>query len=293
MADIKSASWTGALSALMGRETQDEKIKRAEFEAEVLSQLALDKAGTRLPQAPENFTYNLATDSIVIEKPKAEPEPEPAPIGRFSGLARPVASTLDFESLTEYDSVAESIGFVVPELRVERFKNYLRASGITVFALDEVVKFMDAKSKAEGSGWGWNWRPLRAKDAQTCQAGFGRPAQRANDFAQMRVRGLTASQVEGLQNAMQSRSSPASNHYAPSNAVYSLPVPLHALKKVAKIEKEFKGAVSFAISDYAPAPEFKVDPFLLCILGQNEAKFVIDVWDEPGFGVEQMLKSDL
>ena len=49
------------------------------------------------------------------------------------------------------------------------------------------------------------------------------------------------------------------------------------------------------VTDYATKPEFKPDPFLMAVVPglsdyTNGGRFVIDFWDEPGFGIERMLK---
>lgn len=83
---------------------------------------------------------------------------------------------------------------------------------------------------------------------------------------------------------------------APSEQkVYDKLVPLHALKKVKLIEECFKDIVAFFVCDYAPAPHIQYpDPFLMAIidnpnLASGEGRFVIDFWDEPGFGLDKQL----
>jgi hypothetical protein len=63
--------------------------------------------------------------------------------------------------------------------------------------------------------------------------------------------------------------------------VYDRAVPKHALEKVRELEQPENfgpGVLKFAVSDYAAV---KPDPFLLCLAGGT--RFVIDVWDEPGW----------
>lgn len=48
----------------------------------------------------------------------------------------------------------------------------------------------------------------------------------------------------------------------------------------------------------SPAPAFRADPFLMAVVPnakvrEGVGRFIIDFWDEPGFGIDQMLKSDL
>lgn len=69
---------------------------------------------------------------------------------------------------------------------------------------------------------------------------------------------------------------------------YNRPVPLHALRKVQLIEEGYHGKVYFAVSDYVSR---NPDPFLAArINAGNIVTFVIDVWDEPGFGIMEMIK---
>lgn len=226
---------------------------------------------------------------------------EPAPVRPYVPITyTPVSATIKSytpEQIAEYAEVAELVGVAPADLKVEEFKTYLRGKDFPVYDLSTVVAFMDAKSKAEGKGWGWNWVPLRDKDR--IGARFGTPATR-REMSMLRISGEPRWEGEDR---------PASDHYSPYRDVgrmsspvqvpaYSQVVPLHALKKVALIEKEFKHSVSFMVSDYAPAPAFKADPFLMAVihnagLASGEGRFVIDVWDEPGFGIEHMLKSGL
>ena len=83
---------------------------------------------------------------------------------------------------------------------------------------------------------------------------------------------------------------------AGSTMPYDRAVPIHALRKVAMIEKAFKGDVGFLVNDYALAAHIvNPDPFLMVVIPNPKlnigiGRFVIDFWDEPGFGIEQMIK---
>lgn len=223
------------------------------------------------------------------------PEPKPYVPIKYNPVSVAIKSYTP-EQIAEYAEVAAAVGVSPADMKVEEFKTYLRGKDFPVYDLATVVSFMDAKSKAEGQGWGWNWVPLRAKDV--IPAHFGKEATRRERSMSW---GSASEHWIG-------EDRPASDHYAPSrhlgrgNSVQTSPydkvVPLHALKKVAMIEKEFRHEVAFMVSDYAPAPAFKADPFLMAVINNSnlksgEGRFVIDVWDEPGFGLEQMLKSGL
>lgn len=204
------------------------------------------------------------------------PEMPPAPSSR--------APEFEHGDLTEYEAVAAAAGVDTPVLAIERFKRFLVRKDWPVYDLGEVAKFMDAKAAREGQPGGWNWRPLRAKDI--IDARWGREARNERDF-----------------DSHQIIRQPASDYYARgAAAVYDKVVPLHALKKVAAIEAEYvkagQGDIAFFVCDYAPLPEFKADPFLLAVVpnpdvASGAGRFVIDVWDEPGFGLEAQLKSGL
>lgn len=70
-------------------------------------------------------------------------------------------------------------------------------------------------------------------------------------------------------------------------------MPLHALKKVALAEREF-GAdrLVWFVTEYTTQPHVVVDPdpFLMAVVPNQDVergvgRFVVDIWDEPGFGV--------
>lgn len=78
---------------------------------------------------------------------------------------------------------------------------------------------------------------------------------------------------------------------------YTRTLPLHALKKMALIERHFTaGKAVFLVTDYTTAPHVIVnpDPFLMAVIpnsavAHGKGRFIIDIWDEPGFGIERML----
>ena len=237
------------------------------------------------------------------------------------------------DQLAEYRKLSASLGLKLPQidgdLRIERFKAFLRAKDWLVFDLATVVAYMDEKAEAESAEKaGWHWRPLRDTDhirdvmwgreasawsSGNSLMGFGMqqfggsgPSLEQNIAQQSYQRQLQA-QVHRVS---------ASDHYrgatmiqtpprwglggetaeAPASATaYDKLVPLHALRKVAAIEAEFKEPVSFFVCDYAPAPHIEYpDPFLMAVinngnLAKGVGRFVIDFWDEPGFGIDKQL----
>lgn len=197
--------------------------------------------------------------------------------------------------LDEYDQLAAALGVVSPDRTIERFKRFLNEKDIPVFSLDQVIAYMDKRAREEGTGLGWEWRPLREKD-HIDSIEFGSPSQvdwstgrRFKAPASDYYRGAT------LEDEPQSGGDVESFIRRASSLPYEHTVPLHALRKVLKIEKEFPDRVAFFVSDYALAPHVVVpDPFLMAVIPnprvKTEGRFVIDFWDEPGFGIEAMLK---
>lgn len=261
-------------------------------------------AWTGVKNSGEASPTKMTTGASIEEVGTAPINPTPTEAKPYVPLrydeVKAEVPTFDHAALKEYAEVAAIVGVRPPDMVVEEFKLFLVASGMTVFALETVIDFMDRKSKAEGYGWGWNWLPLRDKDR--ILRSFGTPAQRR----QLDPFGVLGRMSDTPQWIGEDR--PASDFYTPHNSAgpgmvspvdtYPHTVPLHALKKVAQIEADFPHPVAFMVSDYAPAPQFRVDPFLMAVvnnpkLAAGVGRFVIDVWDEPGFGIVQMLKSDL
>lgn len=221
----------------------------------------------------------------------------PAPPPVYKAVPRPVAlaveDSLPSNYLEEYAEVAAQVGVTPPELAVENFKILLRKLDLPVYALDAVVAYMDDKAAKESKDQaGWEWQLLREKDF--VRQGFGRAAERGGMWA-------TFSRVDASGLVEERAETPASDYYPGLTfndnppRLYSNLVPLHALKRIAMIEKEFTGA-HFMVSDYLLAKHVPhPDPFLMAVipnarLNKGVGRFVIDFWDEPGFGIKEMLK---
>lgn len=229
--------------------------------------------------------------------------------------------------IAEYADLAQLVGIAPPDLGLEAFKDFLRNQDWGVFSLAEVVSYMDKKAAAESKNKaGWQWRPLREKD-HILNAKFGVEAQRAQDqygrrsgevdrpasdyYVGPQERETPEIQWETMavvtQGGLHGNIGQQAIHrptgrtlrqfgYSPQFP-YDKTIPLHALRKVAAIERDFKTApVSFFVCDYAPAPEIEhPDPFLMAAidnpkLGIGVGRFIIDFWDEPGFGIDRMVK---
>jgi len=197
-------------------------------------------------------------------------------------IEKPIPSRLTEikTDLKEYAELAALVGINPAELTIETFKAFLHEHDIPVFNLKEVVTYMDDKAKRESKDQaGWEWRPLRKKDHREGTT-FGRKAE------------WWSSSV--LKPASDWYNFPG-NSYRDSN-VYDKLVPLHALKKVALIEKHFGDKVGMFVCDYAPIPAIPhPDPFLMAVITnprvkEGEGRFILDFWAEPGFGLTSQLK---
>lgn len=201
------------------------------------------------------------------------------------------------DELSEYARLCKAIGFHNPhvsaDLEIERFKSFLRGKDWPVFSLPTVTEYMDKKSAAEGNGYGWQWRPLREKD-QIRDAKFGNPARNYGNG-----HGSKAQDYYLGPNAAKQEDRMVSIGFGRDAGLgpepYNKLVPLHALRKVSAIESEFRGSVSFMVCDYTTAPHIvDPDPFLMAVINNSRlhegvGRFVIDFWDEPGFGLEQQV----
>lgn len=211
------------------------------------------------------------------------------------------------EAFNEYEQVAKAVGLQSPELMVARFKAFMAKHDLPIYDLKAVVAYMDDLAKRDNkTGLGWHWAPLREQDKHRNIQGFGQASRDPNNELSMLSMNIFLRRMYSLDEEEKPKKkeapkvepkpiTPASDYWH-SSVVYEKPVPLHALKRVAMIEREFgKKNIAFAVSDYATEPHIKPDPFLLAIIpspkvGDGYGRFVIDVWDEPGFGILQMVK---
>jgi len=305
---VDPASWTGVsskkkeggfISALKRAsliinsdpppEVDRSPLQKALAEANDGDTAVLDRPSIDIDAAISSFEAGIE----ILDFVKSEPivEAPYVPIKYEPTEAELKGFTID--ELAEYVKIAEMVGVLPDDLKVAEFTAYLRTKSWPVFDLKTVVDFMDEKSANEGAigMWGWRWVPLRDKDR--ISVNFGTPADRqrwAGGF------GTTSRMVGEDRPASDFYSKNSNTQFESQVPKYNQVVPLHALKKVAEIEAEFtKHPIAFMVSDYAPAPEYPADPFLMAVidnpnLASGHGRFVIDVWDEPNFGIEQMLK---
>lgn len=208
-------------------------------------------------------------------------------------VARPLAAfrgeVITLEKPDEdYINLARKLRVTVPtvDTSVEKLNNFLYNNNWPVYSLDAVIPYMTKISDRDNpmrSGWGWT--ALRREDnkyttvfngsRQALKTGRGRHYRKAIDWLN-------------------------------SSRVYQLAVPLHALQKVDILtqagftpDKGYHYVVSDLNVEAQVVP--KPDPFLMVYVGVKEGedgwthvpranRFVIDFWDEPGFGIAEQLK---
>lgn len=213
-----------------------------------------------------------------IVEPVPAPALPPMPQKPAAGRAEPSLTQSDYD---RYAAAADAVGFVSQEALIERVKLLLVKHDIPVYDLTTVVAYMDALAARENpTGYGWQWVPLRPVDGQP-DLSFG-------TGSRLRHNNLKT---------------PASDYFAyyseefgARRTSYDKVVPVRALERVALLEGEIgPNRVAFAVSDYATEPHRDPDPFLMLIvpnkhLREGVGRFVIDVWNEPGFGIMEMIR---
>jgi hypothetical protein len=223
--------------------------------------------------------------------PSASSPPVSTPLSRPAPSVQPFS--FDEDALAGYRAVATEVGAVPAELTIADFRKFLADHKIPTFDLTKVVGYMDkVAAKDNPDQWGWHWAPLRPGDARDIQIGRGSVGYACNNCV-MISNGTLVSGGSGGAGSFYSQRSAASDYYAAGTQVYARTVPLHALQLIAQIEHQFgAGRVAFMVSDYTVGPDRIVspDPFLMAIipndkLAQGDGRFIIDAWDEPGFGV--------
>lgn len=208
---------------------------------------------------------------------------------------RPVPSVhpfvFDESGLAEYRAVATDVGAVPAELTIADFRTFLAAHKIPTFDLTKVVGYMDKIAATDNPDrYGWHWAPVRASDVRDINLGRSSVSYSCNGCV---TSGSVIMTGQSWSSTQYTQRTPASDYYAASRTIYARTIPLHALQLIAQIEHQFGvGKVAFMVSDYTTEPDRIVtpDPFLMAVipndkLAAGEGRFIIDAWDEPGFGV--------
>jgi len=203
-------------------------------------------------------------------------------------------------AIAEYRKVAKEIGISDQDMLVEEFRVFLMKHDIPTFNLQEVVAYMDnIAAKDNPTGLGWHWCPVRPKDADV-EMTFGRPSVRHYGRNEKQVTSSDFYESHAFRNYNQMRQhTPTPIDWRTQRSpAYSRTLPLHALKKIALVEKNFTaGKPVFLVTEYTTSPHIVVnpDPFLMAVIpnsavAHGKGRFIIDVWDEPGFGIDRMVK---
>ncbi len=193
--------------------------------------------------------------------------------GFMTPLKKPVPmdASPSQENMEEYLEVAKRLNVRVAGIAGQQFLNFMRLVDLPIYHLPTVAKYMDRISARDGFGHGWVWKPLRIKDHEAI---FGS----ARDILLSTSMFLSSRDIRDVR----------SDSIRSQHTVYDKPVPLRVLKRLERIEKESPVKVSFLVSDYATRDDIAPDPFLLAYLNTAE-RYVVDFWDEPGFGLNQMI----
>lgn len=212
------------------------------------------------------------------------------------------------EAIADYRATCEEIGMAPADILVEEFRHFLAAKDIPVFKLSEVVAYMDdLVSKDNPTGFGWHWAPVRPKDAEV-RLTFGRPSRDGRNRQGYFIDGQKADGIvapssdfyeshQFAQMRQYHQGGHAVDWRQTQSPAYTRTMPLHALKKIATVEREYKDKVIFLVTEYTNIAHMTAvipDPFLMAVIpnsavAHGKGRFIIDVWDEPGFGIKQML----
>lgn len=296
-------------------------LRNKRLNEEIRRDRLLHDATTRAELSNAYEAHVLAIEGKLAAVLEKAPEPPPEPVWERPAKIRPAPMSPGVQQaeLEAYAAIAAEAGVCVPDMLLEQFKLFLQQNDWPVFSLTEVVKYMDklALGESHQDKCGWEWRPLRAKDQVSLHIGTKAERQYISGYfvegreVRSRVEVIRGSDyysgprkvflqpqhfVGGTQSGRAVIGGDGGWHEtAGSSPVYDRLVPAHALKKVVKIEKAFGDKVALFVSDYAPMPHIQhPDPFLMAVIlnprvKEGVGRFVIDFWDEPGFGIEQQL----
>lgn len=200
----------------------------------------------------------------LLEKPVV---PTPTPVSK--------PALVDPKLIAKYKEVASAVGYHAdfgPTV-LDEFFGVMHEKDWPIYPLARVIRYMDIKAGREGKH-GWWWVPLRSNDHNI---------------------------VTSVRTGRRNRISTSDFYNSAANmGSYNLPVPMHALQKVQAIEEGTRESyrnqrVAFFVTDYAPKPQYQPDPFLMAMVpvvreGRSGwDRFIIDFWDEPGFGIAEQL----
>jgi hypothetical protein len=273
-------------------------------------------------------------ETATIEQPAEQLETAPKTIKpRVDRAIMPETTIAEYREVAKQIGVSDQ-DIMVEDFRLFLSKHDIPSFNLqeVISYMDEIA------AKDNPTGFGWHWCPVRPKDAKIAMTFGRPSQYKGGDFHNRqgeRVPGSdfyeshqfqswhsgrggfiqsgwtssssdkTTVNVESNVRVMQAAHdemfqtppTPRDWRKEPSPA-YTRTLPLHALKKIALVEKHFTaGPVVFLVSDYTTSPRVVInpDPFLMAVIpnsavAHGKGRFIIDIWDEPGFGIERMLK---
>jgi hypothetical protein len=176
-------------------------------------------------------------------------------------MDRPKAAPFQMPALLpprEYLETAARVKLDSPKVLRARLEYFLATNGWPVYPYDRVWSYLEQLADQENQRVYGRQRDQAIEEPSITRSSWSRAPQINPYWAPLRS--LDDSEDEPV-------------------AVYDKDVPLHALQKVEILDREFgEGVLQFFVSDYQAT---KPDPFLMVVAGNG--RFVIDVWDEPGW----------
>ena|SRR5579883_2371290 len=206
-----------------------------------------------IQQAQASSRVERKTTTVVVERPAGTPWQLP-----------PVMPPDD------YLAKAKTIRLNTPKIVEARLDRFLVDRGWLVYDYERVMAYLRQLAEKE--------RPEAAKAAREnpLPTDF-RSYPEFRRFSMLRAVWLDYPRIEVCWSPLRPEDG------FDEQTVYEHPVPAHALDKVYALEEEFGPKVlSFFVSDYKAVTP---DPFLLVRAHPKDRGKVIDVWDEPGWGV--------
>lgn len=175
-------------------------------------------------------------------------------------VARPTALVPVVERATDaYAEIASEIGLVSPALTKNKLMAWLADNSIKIYDEAQVYDYL---ARQIGSDGRITWRPVRKKDYSGERWYWSNTSNRVS-------------------------SGRRSISIYMNGPVYSMPIPLHALRLVRDMESALgKESMAFFVSDVQDREEYRIDDPFLVVSPNNDLSniTIIDMWDEPGFG---------
>ena len=201
------------------------------------------------------------------------------------------------DQINRYECLARETGAGLQDILALRLSLFLEHHDLPVFNLQEVIQYLDTDAQNNNPNHtGWVWRPLREKDASVPLA-FGKREWKTiqkETWTKGKIVRPVHSDFYCSNDELGDRVFKAR---VPRTIPYDRRLPIQVLEKVAFIEREFHNPIVFLVSDHQldGSIQHDPDPFLMAVIPNGDlsrgfGRYVIDVWDEPGFGIDKMIK---